>query len=324
MNYNEVTDIAPDMRITFYNSGHVLGSAMVHINIGNGLHNLLYTADQKFGRTRLLNPAVTTFPRLETVIIEATYGGKDNILPPREQTEDRFIEIVKETIAKGGKALMPELGLGHSQESLLRVEEAVRTGELPKVPVYVDGMIWDITAIHTAYPDFLSSNIRQQIFQGSNPFASEILQRVGSPAERKQVIEGGPCIIISTSGMLNGGASVEYLKYLADNPNNVIFFSCYQGAGSLGRQIKEGAKEVVLDNGEPIKIKMRVEILEGLSSHSDRRELVNFINRCSPKPKRVITQHGEASRCLDFASTIYKLSRAETDAPRNLETIRLR
>jgi len=323
LDYHEVTDIAPDIRITFYNSGHVLGSAMVHINIGNGLHNLLYTADQKFGKTRLLNPATTNFPRLETTIIEATYGGKDDVLPKREETEAFFMKIARETIENGGKVLMPELGLGHSQETLLRVEEAMRTGELPEVPVYVDGMIWDITAIHTAYPDFLNSAVRQKIFQGENPFVSPVFQRVGSPHERKKVIEGGPCLIIATSGMMVGGASVEYFKHFAENPKNLLVFSCYQGAGSLGRQIQEGNKEVMVD-GERISVKMRVETLKGLSAHSGRKELLNFINSCSPRAKRVITQHGEASKCLDLASTIYKLTRAETAAPRNLETIRLR
>jgi len=110
LNFNEVNDIAPDIRITMYNSGHALGSAMVHINIGNGLHNLLYTGDQKFGRTRLLNPAVSMFPRLETVILESTYGSKDDNLPPREECENFLIEHVKRIIDRNRNVLIPELG----------------------------------------------------------------------------------------------------------------------------------------------------------------------------------------------------------------------
>ncbi|MEK6818849.1 MAG: beta-CASP ribonuclease aCPSF1, partial [Nanoarchaeota archaeon] len=218
LEYNEVNDITPDIRITFYNAGHVLGSAQVHINIGNGLHNFVYSADTKYAKTRLLDAAVNRFPRVETIQIESTYGGKEDILPPKKEIEDKFIELVKETIEKKGKVLLPELGLGHAQETMLRVEEAIRTGVLPKIPVYIDGMIWDINAIHTAYPDFLSANVRNQIFQDNNPFISDIFKRVGSNIERKEVIEGGPCIIIATSGMLVGGASVEYFRNLADNP----------------------------------------------------------------------------------------------------------
>ncbi|MEK6830230.1 MAG: beta-CASP ribonuclease aCPSF1 [Nanoarchaeota archaeon] len=328
LNFNEVTDVTPDIRLTFYNSGHVLGSAMVHLNIGNGAHNLLYAADYKYSKTKLLDPAVSNFPRVETVITESTYGSKNDILPPRKETEDKFIQMVKETVEKGGKVLIPELGLGHAQETVLRVEEAVRKGELPKIPMYIDGMIWDMNAIHTAYPDFLSSNVRSQIFQDSNPFMSDIFSRVGSPQERKKVIEGGPCIVIATSGMLQGGASVEYLKSFADNPNNLMILSCYQGPGSIGRRIQEGEKTIPLGEyghgNEVLNIKLRVEIMTGFSTHAGRNEIMAFFNNMRPRPKRIIINHGEVSKSLDLASALYKLHRVETNVPRNLETLRLR
>jgi predicted metal-dependent RNase len=207
------------------------------------------------------------------------------------------------------------------------VEEAIRAGKLPKIPVYIDGMIWDINAIHTAYPDFLSANVRNQVFQDNNPFLSDIFKRIGSAAERKQVLEGGSCIIIATSGMLNGGASVEYFRNLAENPNNVIIFGCYQAVGSLGREIKDGAKEVNLgtDYGnDVIKVNLRVETMYGLSAHSGRNELLQYVSRMSPRPKKVIINHGEISKSLDLASTIYRSNKIETTVPKNLETIRLK
>ena len=327
LDFNEVTDIAPDVRLTFYNSGHVLGSALTHLNIGNGLHNLVYMGDYKYSRTRLLDPAVSIFPRVETIITESTYGSKTDVLPPRQETEEAFLKMVKETIEKGGKVLLPELGLGHAQEAVLRVEEAIRTGLLPKVPMYIDGMIWDINAIHTAYPDFLSSKVRTQIFQDNNPFTSEIFKRVGSPTERKEVIEGGPCIVIATSGMLQGGASVEYLKNFAENPNNLLILSCYQGPGSLGRAIQEGNKVVDIDDEgqkRKININLRVELLKGLSPHAGRNEITSYFNNLQPKPRRIIINHGEVSKSLDLASTLYKSQRTETNVPRNLEILRLR
>lgn len=323
LDYGEVHDITPDIRITLYNAGHVLGSAQVHINIGNGLHNFVYSGDTKYGKTRLLDPAVNHFPRIETLQLESTYGSKNDTLPPRRETEAKFIQMANETIKNGGKVLLPELGLGHAQETMLRIEESIRTGELPNVPVYIDGMIWDINAIHTAYPDFLSSSVRNQIFQDNNPFTSEIFKRIGSPAERKQVVEGGPCIIIATSGMLVGGASVEYFKNLAGSEKNMLVFGCYQGVGSLGRQVQEGAREVSVDN-EKIFIKMRIETLSGLSAHSGRNELLQYINRMNPKPKRIVINHGEQSKSLDLASTLYRSNRVETIVPKNLETIRLK
>ena len=141
LNYNEVTDITPDVRITMYNAGHTIGSAMIHFNIGNGLHNFLYTGDSKFGRSRLLEPATVYFPRLETMMLESTYGGKENTAPPRAESEDELISYVNEVISRGGKLLIPELGLGRAQETMLVLEDAMKNGMLPNVPIYIDGMI---------------------------------------------------------------------------------------------------------------------------------------------------------------------------------------
>jgi KH/beta-lactamase-domain protein len=323
LDYGEVSDITPDIRITFFNAGHVLGSAVVHINIGNGLHNFVYSADTNYRKTRLLDPAVNYFPRVETVTLESTYGSRDDVLPPRKDVENKFLELANETIKRGGKILLPELGLGHAQETVLRVEEAIRTGLLPEIPVYIDGMVWDINAIHTAYPDFLSSTVRSQIFQDNNPFLSPIFKRVGSPTERKEVIEGGPCIIIATSGMLVGGASVEYFRHFSDNPKNLIVFGSYQAPTSLGRQVQEGLSPLKV-NDELVEVKLQVETMYGLSAHSGRNELLQYISRMNPRPKRVILNHGESSKCLDLASTLYRLNHVETVVPRNLETIRLK
>ncbi len=329
LEYDEVTDITPDVRMTLYNAGHILGSAMVHLHVGNGLHNLLYGADMKFSKSQLLDPAVTDFPRLETLMIESTYGGKDNIQPSRQECEAEFSQIIKETVARGGKVLIPVLGVGRAQEVMLVVEEMIRLGELPKIPVYVDGMVWDVTAIHTAYPEYLNTFVRKQIFhKDANPFLSDIFKRVGSAKERAQVLEeSGAGVILATSGMLTGGPSVEYFKSLASGSMHSVIFVSYQGEGSLGRRVQRGEKEIIFTFGnkqEIVKVNMNVATIEGLSGHSDRRQLMAFVARCNPKPKKVIVNHGESSRCLDLASSIHKLNRIETATPRNLETLRIR
>lgn len=328
LNYNEVTDITSDLRLTFYNAGHTLGSSMVHINVGNGFHNLLYTGDYKFIKTRVLEQATNRFMRLETLITESTYGGKNNILPPRKDAEASMLDAIKRTIERKGKVLVPVLGVGRAQEIMMIIDNAIKEGLIPNVPVYVDGIVWDVTAIHTSYPEFLSANIRNQIFQDKNPFMSEIFSRVGSPQERKEVIEGGPCIILATSGMLVGGASQEYFRELADNKHNSIVFVSYLGPGSLGRQVQEGLPEVRLTNPdgkeEIIKIQIEVQTIDGMSGHAGRNEILSFINSIIPMPKRIIVNHGEQSRSLDLASSLYKIHKVETSVPRNLEVLRLK
>lgn len=328
LEYGAVTDIAPDVRLTLYNAGHALGSSMVHLNIGNGLHNLLYTGDMKFGVTESMEKAEINFPRLESVIIESTYGGREDILPGRKECEDKLMETVKKTMERKGKVLIPVLGVGRAQEVMLMIERAIREGRFPpKIPIYVDGMVWDVTAIHTAYPNFLNNSVKSRIFMDENPFSEEIFKRVGSPTERKEVVEGGPCVIIATSGMLVGGASVEYFRELADSARNTIIFVCYQGAGSFGRQVKEGLDEARFDvegREEIVKIKLEIVPIDGLSGHSGRNQLLSFIGSIKPTPKKIIINHGEQSKCLDLASSLYKMYHIETIAPRNLETIRLK
>ncbi|MBU1198734.1 MAG: beta-CASP ribonuclease aCPSF1 [Nanoarchaeota archaeon] len=329
LDFEEVTDITPDVRITLYNAGHMLGSSLIHIHIGNGLHNFVYTGDLKYAKTNLLSMAATNFPRLETLMIESTYGAKDNILPPIKDADAQLSEHIISTIKKKGKVLLPVLGSGRAQEIIVLLDKLMREGQLSdKIPIYIDGMVWDITAIHTAYPEFLNSTVRQQIFhKDSNPFLRENITRIGSPKERKELLEEkGACIILATSGMLVGGPSVEYLKGLAEYPKNLLIFTCYQGEGSLGRRIQRGEREINSKKGnkiETIPIKMDIEKLE-ITGHSDRRELMSFIAHCNPKPKKIIVVHGESSKCLDLARSVHKSARIETIAPRNLDALRLR
>ncbi len=329
LEYEVVTDITPDIRLTLHNAGHILGSSMVHLNVGDGYHNILYTGDLKYGDTKLLQRAETEFQRVETLIIESTYGGKKDIQPNREECERFLLQIIKETTERGGKVLIPVLGVGRSQEIIMILDEMIRKGELD-LPIYLDGIVWDVTAIHTAYLDYMNERTKSLVFErGYNPFLSPHLRRVGSQKERMKVIEEeGPCVILATSGMLVGGPSVEYLRHLADNPKNSLIFVSYQGEGSLGRTIQRGAREVPLETfeGKSILLKINLEVysIEGFSGHSDRRQLMKFVEDLTPRPRRVIIVHGENSKCLDLASSIHKAFRVETSAPRNLDALRLR
>lgn len=323
LEYDEVSDVAPDVRLTFQNAGHVLGSALVHLHIGEGLHNIVYASDVKYGRTPLLDPAFTDFQRVETLILESTYGGADDIMPPRQEAEMQLMDVINRTMERNGICLIPSFAVERAQDVM-----AILVENNFSFPVFIDGMIWDATGIYTAYPEYMSRSIQKKIFSGQDPFKSEIFKRVSSPSEREKVLEQNPCVIISTSGMLTGGPAMWYLQSLAENPKNTLIFVGYQSEGTFGRRIQKGWKEIPvrLENGKTTTINLQMEVatIDGLSGHSDRNQLLSFVNKLTAKPDKVIVVHGENQKALDLARTIHKLFRIETVAPKNLEGIRLK
>lgn len=323
LEYGEVTDIAPDMRLTLENAGHMLGSSLIHLNIGNGLYNLLYTGDMKYGLTRLFSPARTNFTRVEGVIIESTYGSASDIHPSRREAEKNLIESIKRAVARGGKVLVPSFAAERGQDVLV-ILCSVPKEELD-IPIYLDGMIWDATAIHTAYPEFLSRDMENKIlYQSENPFLDPRIKSVGSQQEREKVIsEARPSVIISTSGMLNGGPILNYLEKLGEDERNMLIFVGYQGEGTLGRKVQKGWK--ILEFGtKTLQLNLEVVTIDGLSGHSPQKELINFISHLKTKSKKIVVNHGESSKCVELAKTIRQVIKTEVCAPRNLETIRFK
>lgn len=329
LDYNEVCDITPDMRLTFQNAGHILGSALTHIHIGEGMHNLLYTSDLKYGPSKLLEPAYTGFSRIETMILESTYGGPKDIIPPKRDADLNLINVIKKTALKGGKTIIPAFAVGRSQEVMVVLAEEYRNGNLD-IPVYIDGMVWNATAIHMTYPEFLSRKLQRQIFhQDDNPFTSEVFQRVASMNERQAVIDDNkPGVVITTSGMITGGPIMEYLKCLGGDKKNTLAFIGYQAEGTMGSRIQKGWRDFPVsdNNGEKRIMKMEAEIetVEGFSGHSDRNQLINFVARQKSRPERIFLNHGEQSKSLNLASTLHKLFKVETSVPSNLDAVRLK
>ena len=325
--YGETTDITPDIRLTLHNAGHILGSSICHLHIGEGLYNIAFSGDIKYERTWLFNPAVNSFPRLEALIVEATYGGRDDYQPSRKDATEHLKEIIRVAMKKKGKVLVPVFAVGRSQEVMIVLESLVRNREIPPVSVYLDGMIWEATAIHTAYPEYLNNKLRSQIFQqGENPLLSEIFKRVDGPDMREKIInDPDPCVVLATSGMMSGGPVMEYFKNWAKEDQNTIVFVGYQAEGTTGRKVQRESRSIsLMSAGEVVNIdlNMNVETVDGFSGHSDRRQLLSFINNMHPRPSRILFGHGEESKCLDIATTVHRRYNINTMAPMNLETIR--
>jgi len=329
LRYGSVTDIAPDIRLTLHNSGHILGSSLVHLHIGEGLHNLVYTGDYKFGKSMLLEPAVAMFPRVETIITESTYGAIEDVMPTRAESEEKITSIINETFDRQGKVLIPVPAVGRAQEIMLIIDDYMRRGLLKEAPVFVEGMISEATAIHTAYPEYLAKNVRNSIlYEGINPFQSDYFTIVEHPSAREEIVDGEQCIILATSGMLEGGPVIDYFKRLAGDKRNTIIFVSYQIDGTMGSRVQKGLGDVPIINSngkmEVTKVEMQVETVRGFSGHSDRKQLVNYIQRLRPKPERIIVLHGEKTKSLSMANLFKRKYGVESLVPEVLETIKLR
>ena len=330
LDYDKVYDIAPDIRLTLYNAGHILGSALVHIHIAEGIHNIVFASDLKYSNTRLLDAGVNVFPRIETVFLEATYGGKNDLHLPRHIAENQLVALIKHIIKNNGKLLIPSFAVGRAQELLITLWHIFEEKKLVSpINVYTAGMIQEATSIHLASPSFLSKRIQHLILsKDTNPFLAdyfigvETQQEIVEVANRKE-----PAIIISTNGMLQGGPIMEFIKYLAGDPNNVLLFVSYQASGTLGRQIQRGARTIrFISGGDIIRelaIKMQVRSIRGFSGHSDHTELIKFISEMQPnKPKNVVLVHGDPPKIHELARSLHEL-RVNVVIPKNGDTISL-
>jgi len=317
--YNEVNDITYDTKLTFYNAGHILGSAIVHLHIGDGMYNIVYALDQKFGPSTLLNPAHTEFKRIESLIIESTYGGKEDVMPKRKDAEKELIDKINEVMKRNGIVLIPSFAVERAQDII-----AILSLNNFEYPVFIDGMIWDVTSVYTLYPEYLNLKIRK-ILNEDNIFKKENFIRV-TKEKREEIINERPCVIISTSGMMTGGPVIEYFKRVCEDERNLLLFVGYQGENTLGRKIQDGLREIQLEEDgklKTFKINLEVKTLKGLSGHSDRRQLIAYVSNLSVKPKRIFVVHGEENKAVSLAKTYEKIFGIESYAPRNLDSLRL-
>jgi KH/beta-lactamase-domain protein len=328
LRFGVVTDIAPDIRLTLHNSGHILGSSLLHLHIGEGLHNIVYTGDYKFGRTMLLEAATVEFPRIETVITESTYSGPDDFMPSRVEAEEHLTNIINQTLERKGKVLIPVPAVGRAQEIMLIIDGYMKRGLMKEAPVFIEGMISEATAIHTAYPEYLGREVRHSILHEEiNPFQSDYFTIVEHPSVRQGIIDGDPCIVLATSGMLEGGPVIEYFKNWANDERNTIIFVSYQIEGTMGKRVQKGVNEVTMMDNEgrmaALQVKMQTETINGFSGHSDRRQLVNYLTHLKPKPERVFIVHGEKQKTLGFANFLINKASVNAIVPGVLETSRL-
>ena len=329
--WGDKTDIAPDVKITLENAGHILGSSSVYTQIGEGNyeHKLLFSGDIKYEKSWLFDAATVRFPKVDTLVIESTYGGPQNIQPTRQQASHELQDLIIDTLNRGGKIFSPVFAVGRSQEVMIAIDELFKSGKVKPVTVWLDGMISEATAIHSSHPNFLNRELRKQLLKGGdqNPFNSPWFKQVESHKQRESILlDTNSCIVLATSGMMTGGPIVEYFKHWAPEHGNTLCFVGYQSSGTMGRRLQDGHAQVpLMDRGQTLMIEVNCNmvIIDGFSGHSDRNQLMDYVSALHPTPRKIICHHGDPQTCNAFRQGLREKFKVQTYAPNNLETLRL-
>ncbi len=292
---------------TLYNAGHIMGSAMTHIEKNGGI---LYTGDISARKTRILDGCRKDI-KAETLLTETTYGRKEDVLPSMKEASSRLVKIINETLDKGGHVVIPSFAVGRAQEILMTLDDYMRSGALAPSKIFIEGMIGKAMRIYRHNAICANDDIKRRILMSEDdPFKSPNFHY--SRSKTKEDVLAEPSIIVSTSGMLTGGPVLFYLEKLGQDPKNTLIFVGYQAEGTPGRRVLEGDRKVRIGDRET-ELKMRVERIK-ISGHADYNELLQFIKGIKGL-KRVFLMHGEKSDLKEELEKKY-----ETVVPRLLET----
>ncbi len=317
LNYGAVTDISPDVRITFANSGHMIGSASTHLHIGNGDYNIVYTGDLKFGRLNTVDNAFWNFPRAETLIIESTNGNRDDKFVTRDVAEENLAKSINSTIQQDGRVLIPVPVLGLSQEICVTLGMLRSVKMINPEKIFVDEKILDMFNFYEMYSDYLSKPLKQRINeQIEDPlFINNLVKLEPSVKWEKS-------IILCPSSMLTDGPSVKYLSQIANDPLSKVILLSEQFQSSTGKLLQEGLRNIILE-GNNVDIKCNVDVIPGFSIHSDYNQLLAYVNRLKPKLKKVITNHGEGKKCQNLSNSLNRIFKIQSFHPLVQESIKV-
>jgi len=317
LNFGAVTDISPDVRITFANSGHMIGSASTHMHIGNGDYNILYTGDLKFGRLNTVDNAFWNFPRAETLVIESTNGNRDDKFVTREVAEENLVKSINSTIQDGGRILIPVPVLGLSQEICVTLGMLRSINKINPENIFVDQKILDMFFFYEMYSEYLSKTLKQRISE-----------RTEDPLYINRLVSLEPSvnwkgsIILCPSSMLTDGPSITYLNQIASDPLSKVILLSEQFQSTPGRLLQEGQRNITIDANN-LEVKCNIDMIPGFSMHSDYNQLLAYVNRLKPKLKKVITNHGEGKRCQNLSNSINKIFKVQSFHPLVQESIKV-
>jgi len=317
--YNTPVTIGQGMTVTLFDAGHILGSAMSLISFSENdkNYNVLYTGDIGRYDSPVIKDPTMDFPEdardIDLLIMESTYGAREHGL--LDDLKERMKTVINETVERKGSVLIPSFAFGRTQDVVYVLHELYNSGEVPRIPIYVDSPLGNkMTKVYAEHPEVYDDNTHKTFLeQGENPFSFKEIKYTESVEDSMRVMkETEPHIIISSSGMCEAGRILHHLRYKIHNPMNSILIVGFMAQHTLGRKIVDFSQEYedAGRKGEAPQIKIlgktypllaRVEKMNGFSAHADQNEMTRFLKESSLNIKKIAVVHGEEEQSLDFA-----------------------
>jgi metallo-beta-lactamase family protein len=325
VDYDRPFTVAPGVQATLYDAGHILGSAMIALDMQEDgrSYRLCFTGD--LGRVHLpvlRDPEVV--PNVDYLLIESTYGNR--LHGPIDKAGDALRDAVRETYDRGGKVIIPAFAVGRTQDIIYDLHKLMQGGRLPPVRVYVDSpLAVNATKVFRLHPECYDQEMTQLLRQREDPFGFYRLQYTRSVEESKALnYLHEPCIIISASGMCEGGRILHHLKNNIGDPRNTVLFVGFQAEDTLGRKLVDGFKTVPIF-GEPYEVRAEVRTIDGYSAHADHNELLNYVSRvmANGRLRRVFCVHGDLDACQAMAEGIRGLGVQDVLVPQPGQQVEL-
>ncbi len=320
--YHQCVTVADGVEGCYFDAGHVLGSAMIRLDIGEKGQScqIVFTGDMgEPGRPIIKDPAI--FNHADYVVIESTYGNRQH--PESGEIEPELRDIILDTVARGGNVVVPSFALERSQELLYHLNELQLRQEIPNIAIFLDSpMAIEITEVFKRHPELFDREMRQRLRQECSPFECVGLRMTRTTEESKAInFEKGPALIIAGSGMITGGRVKHHLANNITRRESTVMFVGYQAQGTLGRIILEGADRIRL-LGEQLPVRARIARITGFSAHADRGSLLQWLSHLE-QPRRVFVTHGEDRAATSFAEYVREEKGWDTYVPEYLEEVKL-
>ena len=314
--YREAFDPLPGLRAVYHDAGHILGSAVTTLEFQAGGRSLRVCMGGDLGRpARPILRDPETPPAPDVLVLESTYGDRRH--PAEAETLAGLVDAVKRTTDRGGRVLVPAFAVGRTQELVATLHELINAGRVPDLPIFVDSpMARSATAIFTRHSECFDEQTIAEFRKGDGePFGFGRLRYVGTPDESRALNDReGPCIIISASGMCEGGRVLHHLQHTLGDPRNTVLFVGYQGEGTLGRRLRDGA-ETVNVFGEPVRVRAEIAGLDGFSAHADQQEILDWVASFERPPRTIFLVHGEPGPMDALAALLRERTPARVHVP---------